>query len=176
MSKKFALLVLLAVTLLQAGCSRHHSIDIGKTEQTPNEIFQLEGFHLDATYTPIDEYVDLSDSFSNSDGDPFAAGEMVYSLTCANQSAETYMQSEERVSVRGNLQSMTVFCTWGPQDRTVFLGLKHAETGVYYILPSVGGSIVGVIDLNNIPDGEYYVVLCSNDNPSTVAVLHYQIS
>lgn len=160
------ILFLLAMVLLLAGC--------WSTAENPEQQPGAEGFVPDATYTPIEEYVDLTNSFSELD-DPFEEGEHKSSLTCAELRGEAYMQSDDFVAVQSDTRCMKVFCTWGPQDRMVYIGLKNRETGAFYLLSSAGGSVIGTIDITDVPEGDYHVILCSNDNPSVIAVLHYKI-
>lgn len=154
--------------LILAGCAG--------TKQDPDSTIIIEDTPEPITYTPIDEYVDLSQNFSASSRDVFFDGEEKYSITCANEQAEAYLQSDESITITQNTKNLIIGCTWNPQDRIVYIGLLNSETGIFYILPSTGGSVSGKIRLDDVPEGEYHVVICSNDNPSIVAVLWYQLA
>ena len=149
--------VVLALLML-VGCA-----DI---KQAPDSTIIIEDTPEPITYMPIDEYVDLTKNFSASSRDVFSADTEKYSITCANEQGEAYNQSDASI----------INCTWNPQDRTVYIGLQNTETGIFYILPSTGGSVSGKIKLDDMPEGEYHVVICSNDNPSIVTVLWYQLA
>lgn len=146
------------------------------TKQAPDSTIIIEDTPEPITYMPIDEYVDLSKNFSASSRDVFSDGAEKYSITCANEQAEAYHQSDESITITQNTKNLIIGCTWNPQDRTVYIGLRNTGTGIFYILPSTGGSVSGKIKLDDIPEGEYHIVMCSNDNPSIVAVLWYQLA
>ena len=159
--------VVLALLML-VGCA-----DIN---QAPDSTILIEDTPEPITYMPIDEYVDLTKNFSASSRDVFSADTEKYSITCANEQGEAYNQSDASITITPNTKNLIINCTWNPQDRTVYIGLQNTETGIFYILPSTGGSVSGKIKLDDMPEGEYHVVICSNDNPSIVTVLWYQLA
>ena len=154
---------MLLIAVFLAGCAAAPSSTLQVGDPAPVE-----------TYAPISGYTDLSDAFRSSRNSPFAEDAESYSLTCAGESGDACILSAQTVSLDGS-RKMRIHCTWSPQDRIVFIGLKSAETGAFFILPCRTGSVRGTIDLGDIPAGEYSIVLCSNDNPSVTAVLLYQI-
>lgn len=169
MPKLIRMVVTVALTaLMLASCSN--------TKLTPDATMIVENSNEPIAYMPIDEYVNLSENFFASARDIFLDGTEKHSMTCAHEQAEVYIQSDESIAVTSNTKNLIICCTWNPQDRNVYIGLRNTETGIFYILPSTGGAVSGKIKLDDMPDGEYRVVMCSNDNPSIVAALWFQIA
>lgn len=167
--KQVVAVSILVLVVVLAGCS------FSKVPpKSPEDVYQAEDVVPNPTYIPISEYVDLSDDFSDADK-PIFVDQEKEELACSKQNGDGYVQSDDCISVLGGKNKMIIHCTWNPQHKVVYIGLKNTETGIFYILPSVGGAADGTISLANVPDGEYHVVMCSNDNPSVVAVLLYQI-
>lgn len=158
-------LIALASVLILTACTYAPNAEVS----LPTETFPQNA------PAPIAAYVDLTDAFRESRRSPFDENLDKTALTCAKENAGIIIQSEETISISDN-QKLKIHCTWNPQDRYVYVGLKNAETGTCYMLPRVGGSVYGSISLSDIPDGEYWVILCSDDNPSVIAVLLYQLA
>lgn len=163
--KRFALFALLIVVLFQVGC---------ENKEAPDSTQKIGEESLGQTYSPVEEIVDLSDAFISSNIPPFLDEVEKMEMSISKQSGDFYIQSDELISVTNN-QKMIIHATWNPQDRVLYVGLKNTETEICYILPSVGGAVSGTIQLGDIPDGEYSVIMYSNDNPSVVAALLYQV-
>lgn len=132
-----------------------------------------ETFHRN-TQSPVVAYAELTDAFRESRRSPFDDQLEKFELTCAKEHEGAVIRSAETIAIR-NRNALKIHCTWTPQDRYVYVGLENVETGACFLLPWVGGSVCGSISLVDIPDGEYRMILFSDDNPTVIAVLLYQL-
>lgn len=100
-----------------------------------------------------------------------------YSLPCQYIADGAYAESEMSYLLPGEqFSKMSFQCTWTRLGNTVYIGFLNADTGIAYTASFVSGSASGSIDLSCLPKGTYRVILYSNRNFSTTAVLNYQFS
>lgn len=69
---------------------------------------------------------------------------------------------------------MAVHCTWMSPARTLYIGLYNKVTDHYFIAMFDGGAVSGLLDLTELPEGQYGVVMYSSDNENVTAVMNYQ--
>lgn len=133
---------------------------------TPEEIFMI----------PSLTTVDISAYYTK--GTPFFdESRPKYSLPCQYIADNTYAESEMSYSLPiEQFSTMNFQCTWTRLGNTVYIGFLNAATDVAYVIPCVSGTASGSVELNCLPDGDYKVILYSNRNFSTTAVLNYQFS
>lgn len=100
-----------------------------------------------------------------------------YSLPCQYIADNTYAESEMSYSLPiEQFSTMNFQCTWTRLGNTVYIGFLNTTTDVAYVISCVSGTASGSIDLSCLPEGDYKVILYSNRNFSTTAVLNYQFS
>lgn len=200
--KKLSLILICLTLLLYSGCS---VTDVNETESVSNASEQLseivsddpvlvEGYYIVESETgsyvtegippeksktqemPINDTQDISDAFSVDLNMSFDEDQEKLSLTCNYMDANHYAISEQTLILSENHRpKLRLHCTWGSPAIRVYIGMKSCESDAVYALSVEGGHLSGVLELGSLPDGEYQVVLYSEDNPSLVAALLYQI-
>lgn len=78
------------------------------------------------------------------------------------------------VGEQHSTQTMALHFTWKSPARTLYIGLYNETTDHYFIAMFIGGAISGLLDLAELPDGQYTVVMCGSDNENMTAVMNYQ--
>lgn len=166
------------LAMLQAGCSDNVTPDSGvKTGGLvePSSTYHVDAGSSEPTYNPLGDLDHKFESFQSSEEPPFNDDIEKNWLVCAGLAGDACVQSDDCVIVQNNANKMIVHGTWNPQDRVVYIGLQSIATGERYVWSFTGGSVSAVINLTDVPIGEYYVILSSNDNPSIVCALAYQV-
>ena len=123
---------------------------------------------------PIDSTIDMSASFS--EGVTFfdETREKV-GLICENMDTSSFAQANDTVTLSdADSLKLTIHCTWLSAARTVYIGLFDVVTEQAYTISATGGSLSGTLALDDLPQGEYRVILYSSDNENIHAVMLYQ--
>lgn len=158
----FFLIPLLLFALLM--CILIPIITAPKTEPSiEEEIFEI----------PSLTTIDFS-AYYTRDNSSFNDSLSKYSLSCQKIENATYVASEDEFLLPGNYSNLRFQCTWTMLGNTVYIGFLNTGTGVAYIVPFVSGTASGLISISGLPDGNYEIIMYSNRNFSTTAVLGYQ--
>lgn len=124
---------------------------------------------------PNCEFINISDCFvpSNIEFDP---SQEILSLICANLVENEHATASEIVSIRADKsQKMILRCTWAPCSRNIYVCFQCVDSNDMYLTVFSDGAAAGILDLSVVPDGEYKIIMFSNNNPAITAVLNYQI-
>lgn len=124
----------------------------------------------------FDSYTDMAEHFSAwipVDGLESVQQKETISLWHAEE--REVIRSDETYSVPEDAKEMLLQCTWTRMGCHVYIGLEEVKTKDVYFLGSVGGSVMGTLDLSSLPDGEYNVIMFGSNNPEIAAILAYEV-
>lgn len=166
--------IILIISLCACSWSSNSSTKMNLSlSTTPEETTMEEVTSETEVVLPFEEFIDVS--FYAEEGTDFSQNVSKYDLVCKYQEEATYAASEVIYIQPIEQQKFVFSCTWARSGSTVYIGLKNSETQEVYAMPCNGGSANGTLYLNVIPEGNYQIVLYSNNNPETQAVLVYQL-
>lgn len=183
--KKNGALVLLIVVLVVGilgglvGCSNTEQDPVTPSAEAPVAVSPGEDITTSTTVTspelPFKNTTDISSSFTEEEFSDFDDSKETIGLVCADLDNSSYAHSEGTISVSSETAQKIIFqCTWGPASKTVYIGFIDTKSEAVYVFSSVGGALAGTISLDELPDGEYQVVMYSSDNKNVVSVMNYQ--
>lgn len=165
---KFIFVLLCAVALL-GGCEKKGQTLVAST--TPKDAGGFE--RVTNADLPVVEYEDISSCFTES-AEPLCSEEEKKSVICDHLTGKEFACSENRITISMETpQKLAIHCTWDPASRKVYIGLKGEDNT--YLSKFSHGHAAGFFDLREIPDGDYEVVMFSDDNPSMLSVMLFQI-
>ncbi len=126
------------------------------------------------TVLPFAEIQDVSGSFTEGDVE-FLEGIKKGELICSQIKSSEYAQADEMVNIHGkNSGVMILHCTWASAARTMYIGFINEKGDEVYALHAAGGSLAGKLNLDSIPDGNYYPIMYSDNNENVNAAMLYQ--
>ena len=150
----------------------------GCTPQTP----VIETTHTYPTFStkqdpsgalPFQEWFDITSSFEDF-SDPFSERFEIEGFSCEYIPSSEYLKGEEKLHIQyGTPAEIALHATWTPPCHTIFFGLKSEDA--VYLARFDGGGLSGRLDLRHIPEGEYEIVMLTENNPKVFATLLYQI-
>lgn len=126
----------------------------------------------------FDSYTDMAEHFTAgipADGLESVPVQQKETLSLWHAEEREVIRSDETYSVPEDAREMLLQCTWTRMGCHVYIGLEEAETKDIYFLGSVGGSVMGTLDLSSLPDGEYNVIMFGSNNPEIAATLVYEV-
>lgn len=117
----------------------------------PNDLYNLCG------YESTNELVATRDNFS---------------ITSASLSAEDYVCSQDNYSIESGKDNLIYSMNWAPTGQSVSIGFMSVENNSMYLGEAVeGGSAFGTITTDEVPAGEYYVVIfAASDNTEPFSI------
>ncbi len=177
LSSKIVLFILLcSVLIVLSACAANDATATNQSTEAPMVVDDAFAVTPKPTEVPIHNSSDILNLFSESVSSPFDAQSEKHGLVCAGLDSSTYAIADEIISVSDTqCPNVTVHCTWASAAIEVFVGFKACDADTFYTVSSTGGVIAGTFDLSELPDGDYQMILYSNDNPSVVAVMQYVI-
>ncbi|WP_140394260.1 hypothetical protein [Pseudoflavonifractor sp. An184] len=125
---------------------------------------------------PFEENVTDVTLFFKEQEDIFDSDDPKESLVLDKTDAASISRTKDLVDIGGanKVRSMAVHCTWMSPARTLYIGLYNKVTDHYFIAMFDGGAVSGLLDLTELPEGQYGVVMYSSDNENVTAVMNYQ--
>lgn len=160
---------LLCVAFLLSACEKKdQALVVSTTSKDAGGFARVTNADL-----PVLEYEDISSCFTESE-EPFHPEEEKKSVVCDHLTVKEFARSEDGITISMETpQKLAIHCTWDPASRNVYIGLKGEEKT--YLSKFSHGHTAGFFDLREIPDGDYDVLMFSDDNPAILSVMLFQL-
>lgn len=173
MKSKIVILVVLLFITLQACANTSNTEPIPETIPATRDPSAADiPDTTPAPSLPIHNYEDISSAFTEKVRCMDDSREKM-SLILDSLPQNEYVCSADTVYIPANASCKLLFsCTWDPGNINIYFGLKNNENT--YLATFSRGEASGELDLCSIAEGEYNVILFSDNSPSTLAVMLYQ--
>lgn len=123
---------------------------------------------------PIDDATDIQSDFSEKEV-IFDDDIEKMSLVLNHLDTASVAKSEKTVEIASDgLQTMKVHCTWDSPACNIYIGFLDPSNESSYVFGAYGGTLEGILTLSSVPDGNYHVIMYSDDNEDVLATVLYQ--
>ena len=152
-------------------CGCHFSEEKYSPESSESEEKKIE-YHAPVNVTP--EFAAVHDLSS-----AVAGGEVKFdesgvkeSLILQDNKLGEYVFSPYQLHITAEME-LNYSCVWEQSGVPLFFGLLNSDNEVF-VVSADGGSLVGTLSMESVPEDDYQLILYSSNNPEVKAELQYQ--